>query len=663
MIDILSRQMAIKAAAAATQAASAASSASSTAAAAAGVTAALSNTPLGAASASVSTNSLTMTTTGYATAGDGGHGLYRRVAAQPSHMARFRSTDRYLPSGATDATNGGWWELVPANGEINILQFGAKGNCVAGTGGAVSASGTAFTAGSAAFTSADAGKTIAIAGAGTGGATLVTTIAAYVSGTAVTLAAAASTTVSGTAFAYGTDDTAAFQSAYSALAAGTFSSLIVPNKVYLVNGAITLNQQVMTGWTVRHASQGGCTMMQAADNTPFYSFTVDIMHSCTFTGGTYQWVGSQAGKQSSAVFYWFGYSGGGSKSIFQCRFENMRCYGGYWTFRSETALFWGNLVQQVTHSSVGGFAYISGSAGNPRNVFDTVYITGGAAGEYLFKAAACTNFYEHVEVNGSAAGFLTDGGGGWHQGRHVAMEVMNFTTNTTIFNNINGFSQFDSIYISSITMSSGVNIYAFSDNNNSNGSATDIGLFGWSFSGSGITGQGAGSAFYAYGGSSQKKSRIRHLWNPVFSAVGATPASSLTNMGASASSLSFTVDDWTDTSRIQSAPASGTLTVALGSARNIVVGTALTAALGIVLPYAGGGYGCNMFDGMIFDVIKLASAGTTYAINIYQSDGTTLIGTIPAATASGKYSVMFTRGNLAGTGGGPGFFTHLPGAI
>jgi hypothetical protein len=47
---------------------------------------------------------------GFATLGIGG-ARYKRVATQPTHAGKFRSTDRFLPEGTTDATNGGWWEI------------------------------------------------------------------------------------------------------------------------------------------------------------------------------------------------------------------------------------------------------------------------------------------------------------------------------------------------------------------------------------------------------------------------------------------------------------------------------------------------------------------------------------------------------------------------
>lgn len=49
---------------------------------------------------------------GYAAAGDAPAIMYKRVTSQPSHALKFRSVDRFMPDGSTDATNGGWWEAA-----------------------------------------------------------------------------------------------------------------------------------------------------------------------------------------------------------------------------------------------------------------------------------------------------------------------------------------------------------------------------------------------------------------------------------------------------------------------------------------------------------------------------------------------------------------------
>jgi hypothetical protein len=78
-------------------------------------------------------------TGGFSAVGDGGHGLYKRMAVAPTaptNKAYVRSTDRIKFDGTTDATNGGYWQLVPTAGTVSIEQFGGKGDStINGVGG------------------------------------------------------------------------------------------------------------------------------------------------------------------------------------------------------------------------------------------------------------------------------------------------------------------------------------------------------------------------------------------------------------------------------------------------------------------------------------------------------------------------------------------------
>lgn len=88
--------------------------------------------------------------------------------------------------------------------------FGAVGNGRVVTDGAMTAGSASLTSASAAFAASDVGKYIVVKGVGAAGVPLISTISAFVSATQVTLANAASTTVSGARVAYGTDDYDAF---------------------------------------------------------------------------------------------------------------------------------------------------------------------------------------------------------------------------------------------------------------------------------------------------------------------------------------------------------------------------------------------------------------------------------------------------------------------
>ena len=125
--------------------------------------------------------------------------------------------------------------------QLSVKDFGAKGNGVIITGSTSITSGTAaLTVAGATFTSADVGKSIAVPGAGAAGAALVTTISAYTSGTQVTLAANAGTTLSAvsTKVTYGTDDTAAFQLACTYMFSNN-ATVFVPDGVYVTSALIT----------------------------------------------------------------------------------------------------------------------------------------------------------------------------------------------------------------------------------------------------------------------------------------------------------------------------------------------------------------------------------------------------------------------------------------
>ena len=154
---------------------------------------------------------------GWAADGDGGEGFFR-----------------YDPTDTASADNGGTI-LVDAAGHrykrnlAGLLatpkMFGAKGDCRTVSDGAIAAGSATLTSNTIAFTAADLGKAVSVLGAGAGGATLNTTIAAVAGGTNATLAAAASTTVTGAGVSLGSDDTTVLQNWFDYLANnGEFTS-------------------------------------------------------------------------------------------------------------------------------------------------------------------------------------------------------------------------------------------------------------------------------------------------------------------------------------------------------------------------------------------------------------------------------------------------------
>jgi hypothetical protein len=126
-------------------------------------------------------------------------------------------------------------------GEIDPARdFGAKGDCVKMLGSMTSGA-NLFTRASSVyptvpFTSADVGKLIEVQGAGAAGVSLTTTIASIVDTDNVRLAANASTTVTGVATRYGTDDSVAIQSAINLANSGLGTRVVRLNeKAYFAN--------------------------------------------------------------------------------------------------------------------------------------------------------------------------------------------------------------------------------------------------------------------------------------------------------------------------------------------------------------------------------------------------------------------------------------------
>jgi hypothetical protein len=106
---------------------------------------------------------------------------------------------------------------------FNVMHYGAAGNGTRVRNPTCTSAGTSVTFSAAAFTSADVGKTC-LAYSDTAAGT-ITTIATVVSSTSITLTAAAGITLTGTGqFVYGTDDSAAFGTAFTA--AGAYLSTL-----------------------------------------------------------------------------------------------------------------------------------------------------------------------------------------------------------------------------------------------------------------------------------------------------------------------------------------------------------------------------------------------------------------------------------------------------
>jgi hypothetical protein len=162
---------------------------------------------------------------------------------------------------------------------LNARDYGAKATYATSTSGAMTASSAVLTDTNAAFTAADIGKVITVVGAGAAGVDLSTTIASQQSTTQVTLTAAASTTVSGAMYGFGTDDSAAINATITA--AGSVGAT-----VYLPPGRYALGSVLVPASNVAIVGAGiGATtlfpfgtvsavQLQATTGNPLTGFTL-----------------------------------------------------------------------------------------------------------------------------------------------------------------------------------------------------------------------------------------------------------------------------------------------------------------------------------------------------------------------------------------------------
>lgn len=116
-------------------------------------------------------------------------------------------------SGATVVNN-----LEDKGGQVyNVKAYGAKGNGAMLFDATMTSGSADLSSASASFTSADVGKLICVAGAGTSGGQLCTTISSVIDANNIVLAVPASTSVTSAAVTYASNDDAAFNATLAAV--------------------------------------------------------------------------------------------------------------------------------------------------------------------------------------------------------------------------------------------------------------------------------------------------------------------------------------------------------------------------------------------------------------------------------------------------------------
>jgi hypothetical protein len=174
-------------------------------------------------------------------------------------------------NGAFDAINK-LEDRVRNGWQFHARDRGAVADCKSVSDAAMTSGSATLTSNSAVWTAADVGKLVTVHGAAAAGGPLVTTISAYVGPTQVTLALAASTTISGRLLQWGTDNTARIQQTLDE--AGAFAAGFAIGAVavfepgaYMTSAGITRPASVDIMGTGRKSTVIQCTPTQATGLT------------------------------------------------------------------------------------------------------------------------------------------------------------------------------------------------------------------------------------------------------------------------------------------------------------------------------------------------------------------------------------------------------------
>lgn len=182
-----------------------------------------------------------------------------------------RQVDKVLESAIEELQAGGATQSNIHG--ISITGLGAKCDAIRTFGGGAITSGTnAFTGSGVTFTSEDVGKLFYIAGAGPSGSLYSSTISGFISATQVTLSDNALTTVTNAHFIYGTDDSAAWLTAYNSALDGANCTFYIPFGMSLTsNIQLKSNMSVVgsqpDGWAFKNYKRTTGILLKPGSNS------------------------------------------------------------------------------------------------------------------------------------------------------------------------------------------------------------------------------------------------------------------------------------------------------------------------------------------------------------------------------------------------------------
>ncbi|MDE3187681.1 MAG: hypothetical protein KGM96_09190 [Acidobacteriota bacterium] len=249
------------------------------------------------------------------------------------------------------------------------------------------------------------------------GAGLKTTIASVVDSTHVTLATAATTDVTtGVKAYYGTDDTAALNSAMQTVLSQPINwtdggqQFFVPCGTYLISGALTVNNSsaVPTGFRILGSAMGCVKLVQLTDNTPILNLTQGGAWGFQVSDLSFDYANYQPPSFTNSVGVYFNASGNGN-DFYTWDMSRLMFYGGFRGIGIGNAnqAVWGYTIDRVTGGGglSGATLYLSNAGGDPRIQLRHIYstqtvgepvISTGVAGSVTASSIEADNAYGTV---------------------------------------------------------------------------------------------------------------------------------------------------------------------------------------------------------------------------------------------------------------------------
>lgn len=286
-------------------------------------------------------------------------------------------------------------------GQINVKDFGAKGDRKQSATGGVSAASTTLTCTGCGFTAADAGKFIRVYGAGASAAALTTTIATYTSANVVELTASASTTVTNALVVFGTDDYTAINRAFTyarnagvslsstATSAGnpginntgSIATVYFPAGGYLVSDEFDLSQNSH----LNIVAPGKAVIEQTTSTKKILKLTSGYMISIrgmTFLNGTTQILYQNANVDTSMFL------------CKECEFQNSSSYA-FMAFANTSASGSGYPYSTGTIAVTNASTAVTGTT--------TVWTSAHAGKDIKITVAGVDSYYRIAEVTSNTA--------------------------------------------------------------------------------------------------------------------------------------------------------------------------------------------------------------------------------------------------------------------